>query len=182
MKTFFKFSGLIAAVLAIVAVILMIATPSLYVVSGDNTYTVSGVAALFGEDIIASAGGFSANLGHINPGWAATVAWILAIVAVVALLVVSILPLLKIHALDKFAGIIAIAAAGALLVAGILVFMTQPAMNAANTTTNQVLGQTVKTEAFKDYSLNASYVIAAILNIVAGAVAVCPAVANLIKK
>lgn len=178
MKAFFKFSGLIAAALAIVAIILMMATPSLSAVVNDKTYNVTGIAALFGADVIASGNGWSVNLGHINAGWTATVSWILALVAVIALLVVTILPLLKIKALDKFAGIIALCAACCLLVAGILVFFTQPAMDAANTT-KTALGDV---RVLKDYGLGVGYVFVAILDIVAGACAVCPMVANLIKK
>ena len=175
MKAFLKFSGLIAAVLAIVAIILMMATPSLSAVVNDKTYNISGIAGLFGADVILSGNGWSVNLGHVNAGWTATVAWILALVATVALLVVTILPLLKINALDKFAGLIALCAACCLLVGGILMFFTQPAMNAANATK-------LVSEPYKDYGLGAGYVVAAILNIVAAACAACPAVMKLLKK
>ncbi len=170
MKAFLKFSGLIAAVLAIVSIILMMATPALSATSGNVTVTVDGTTVLFGADTKTLLGTV-----HTNGAWSTLVGWILTLVAAIALLVVGILPLLKVNALDKFAGLIALCSACALIVGGVLLFFVQPAMNAANAV------DAIK-EPFKNYSLGAGHIVAAILNILAGLVAACPAVMKLLKK
>ena len=165
MKTFLKYSGILAAVVAIVGFILMMTTPAFFIVSGDKTYYLTGAQALFGEEVTGSIGGFiTLNAGHINAVWSATLGWILAIVGILALVCGVILPLLK---LEKFAALVNIIALAALLIAGVFVFVSQPC-------TFTLKGASEPSELYKDYALNATWVIAGILYLVAGGLAILP--------
>ena len=114
----------------------------------------------------------SINAGHINAVWSSIIGWILAMVGVIALLLGVILPLLK---LNKFAGLLNLIALGALVVAGIFIFISQPC-----TFTSKASGETY--EAFKDYKMNATWIIAAILYIAGGVLAALPAAVDFIGK
>lgn len=165
MKTFLKYSGILAAVIAIVGFILMMTTPAFFIQSGDETYYLTGAQALFGEEVTGSLGGFiTLNAGHINAVWSATLGWILAIVGILALICGVILPLLK---LEKFAALVNIIALAALLLAGVFVFVSQPC-------TFTLKGASEASEFYKDYALNATWVIAGILYLVAGGLAILP--------
>ena len=166
MKTFLKYSGFLAAVIAVVGFILMMATPAFFYTSGDNTSYLTSSQVLFGEEVTGSLFAIiSINAGHINAVWSAIIGWILAMVGVIALLLGVILPLLK---LNKFAGLLNLIALGALVVAGIFIFISQPC-----TFTSKASGETY--EAFKDYKMNATWIIAAILYIAGGVLAALPA-------
>lgn len=166
MKTFLKYSGFLAAVIAVVGFILMMATPAFayFPENGDPLYLTSA-QALFGEDAL---------LGHIDAVWSATLGWILAIVGMIALILGVILPLLK---LEKFAGLVNLIALCALVIAGVFVFISQPC-----TLTSTVLGSKVVTTPHSNYGLNATWIIAAILYIAAGAIAILPAAMDLFGK
>ena len=99
------------------------------------------------------------------------VAWILAMVGVIALLIGVILPLVK---KEKFAGLINLIALCALVFGGVFIFVSQPC-----TLTSTVLGATVVTKPYADYGLNATWIITAILYIAAGALAILPAAMDL---
>lgn len=166
MKTFLKYSGILAAVVAIVGFILMMTTPAFayFPQNGDPQY-LTGAQALFGEEVTGSLGGFiTLNAGHINAVWSATLGWILAIVGIIALICGVILPLLK---LEKFAALVNIIALAALLLAGVFVFVSQPC-------TFTLKGASEASELYKDFALNATWVIAGILYLVAGGLAILP--------
>jgi len=170
MKTFLKYSGILAAVIAIVGFILMMTTPAFYLTSGDKTYYLTSTQALFGEDVTSSISIITINAGHINAVWSATLGWILAMVGIIALLLGVILPLLKV---EKFAGLINLIALCALLVGGVFVFMSQPC-------TFTLKGASEPSNLYSDYKLNATWIIAAILYIVAGILAILPAAMDFI--
>lgn len=167
MKKFLKFAGIISAVLAITAFIFMMAGNALvYKASESTTYTVSGIRALFG-------GQEQGLLGtiEIKPAPTALIGWILVLVAILILVVGIVLPLLKVHALDKVAGILNLVAVCALVVGGILLFFTKPAFGGAN-----------DTSAFDDYKLSFAFVFAGILAISGGVIAILPAAVDFIGK
>ena len=169
MKKFLQFAGLISAVLAIVAFILMLAGKALVYETSSAQYFVSGTRALFGgkeETILGTA--------EYKPAATALIAWILVLAAIIILVAGVVLPLLKVNALEKVAGLLNLVAVCALVVGGILLFFTQPVFNAANET---ALGTI-----YDDYKLGAAYVIAAILAILGGVVAILPAAMNFIGK
>ena len=87
-----------------------------------------------------------------------------------------ILPLLKVKALDKFAGILNLIAVCALVTAGILLFFSVPVFYQANKDgAIGVYNQDV-------YHLGAGWIIGAILSIVAGAIAILPTAMDFIGK
>lgn len=169
MKKFLQFAGLISAVLAIVAFILMLAGKALVYETSSAQYFVSGSRALFGgkeETLLGTA--------EYKPAATALIAWILVLAAIIILVAGVVLPLLKVKALEKVAGLLNLVAVCALVVGGILLFFTQPVFNAANET---ALGTI-----YDDYKLGAAYVIAAILAILGGVVAILPAAMDFIGK
>ena len=166
MKTFLKYSGFLAAAIAVVGFILMMATPAFFYTSGDNTSYLTSSQVLFGEEVTGSLFAIiSINAGHINAVWSAIIGWILAMVGVIALLLGVILPLLK---LNKFAGLLNIIALCSLVIAGIFVFISQPCTFTLN-------GASEPSNAFSDYGLNATWIIVAIIYIAAGVLAALPA-------
>ena len=178
MKTLLKYSGIISAVLAIVAFILLLATPALsYTVasnfSSDKSVTeVAGTLAIFGGEQKMFLGTFK-----WYPTWAGLLAFIFIIVALIILICAIILPLLKVKALDKFAGALNLVAVISLILAGIFAFCIVAAYKAAN---GDASGAGFLTTA--SYSIGAGWVIAGILSIVAGVFAVLPAATDFISK
>ena len=171
MKTFLKYSGFLAAVIAVVGFILMMTTPAFFLQNGDKTSYLTSAQALFGEEVTGSLFGIiTLNAGHINAVWSAVLGWILAMIGVIALLLGVILPLLK---LNKFAGLLNLIALCALVLAGVFVFISQPC-------TFTLKGADEASNLFSDYKLNATWIIAAILYIVAGALAILPAAMDFI--
>lgn len=156
MKKFLQFSGLIAAALVLAAFIFLLAGNGLVYTNGNVTLTVKGVEVIFGGDYTLAA--------------TALIAWILVLLSMLALIAVSVLPLLKVKALDKFAGLITLCAAGLLIVAAILIFVSKAAFVGANSSL------------FKNYSLSFAFVFAGILSIFAGIIAALPACFNLLGK
>ncbi|MBR3618010.1 MAG: hypothetical protein IKN46_04970 [Acholeplasmatales bacterium] len=156
MKTFLKYSGIIAAIFAIVAFIMILACSAVqYELIG--THYISGTTVIFGGDSI-----------KLAP--AALIAFILLIVALIIIIAGIVLPLAKVTALDKVSGILNLLAVIALIFAGILIFCTKNSLCDAN-------------NASKDYyQLTVGYVFAGIFALVAGILAVLPAVVNLISK
>ncbi|MBO4541091.1 MAG: hypothetical protein J5736_03860 [Bacilli bacterium] len=145
MKSVIKFSGLIAAVLAIVAFILQLATPAITNINLlITTGSVSGTTAIFGK-------GDDSALA-----WSALLAWIFVLVSIVALCAVSILPLLGIKALEKYENLILFCVAGLLLVSGIFMFIVLPVWWSANGAGNNTAG-----------SLGAGWIVGGILSILA---------------
>lgn len=156
MKKFLQFSGLIAAGLALVAFIFLLAGNGLIWKDGNFSHTIPGTNVIFGGDYKLAA--------------TALIAWILVLLAMLALIAVSVLPLLKVKALDKFAGLITLCSAGLLLVAAILIFCSKASFVGANG------------NLFKNYGLTFAFVFAGILSLGAAGVAACPAVMGLLGK
>ena len=163
MKKFLQFSGLIAAALALAAFIFLLAGNGLVYNSGNTSYHVPGTIVIFGGDL--------KMLLTITckPAATALIAWIFVLLSMLALIAVFVLPLLKVKALDKFAGLITLCAAGLLLIAAILIFCSKAAFVGAN-------------NAFDDYGLTFAFVFAGILSILAAGVAALPACMNLLGK
>lgn len=167
MKTFLKYSGFLAAVIAVVGFILMMTTPAFayFPKNGDPLYLTS-TEALFGADTY-----LIVKTGHTNAVWSATLGWVLAIVGVIALLLGVILPLLK---LNKFAGLLNLIALCALVLGGVFVFISQPC------TWTPAIEKAEPQAINKDFGLNATWVIAGILYIAAGILAIFPAAMDFI--
>ena len=165
MKKFLQFSGIISAVLALAAFIFLLAGNGLVYRSGDSAWFVPGTRAIFGGDV-------KTILGTVEykPAATALIAWILVLIAALILIVGAVLPLLKINALEKIAGLLNLIAVGSLIVAGILLFFTKGAFSSANS------------NAFDDYKLTFAFVFAAILAIAGGVIAILPAAMDFIGK
>ena len=162
MKKLLKYSGFISLVLVVVAFILMMATNSVIVGSGNHVIRYSGVNAIFGN---------KDSLLAPNPSVLALLAWIFILVGLVIVLLGIILPLLKVHALEKCAGVLNLVAVLLFVVAGVFMFIVVPTFASANSwpSTN-------------DVHIGAGWVIGGILSIVGGVVAILPAAADFLGK
>lgn len=181
MKKFLQFAGLISLVLAAVGFILMMATHALEysaansVASASSWY--SGTAVIFGKGpyevsgSVLGFGGTGQGTFEGNPAATSLLAWIFALVAIVIILLGVVLPLLKINALQKFAGLLNLIAVCLLVIGGVFAFLTLPVFSAAN-----------EWNGTDGWSLGAGWVIAGILYIVAGVIAIMPAAANFMAK
>ena len=172
MKKFLQFSGLIAAVFAIVSIILLMACPSITYTIAGNAYSYSGI---FGGKITASLGGLTGEIGEIKATATAVIAFILLIAGIVILLLGAILPLLKVTALNKFSGLLNLIAIVCLIAAGVLVFFEVPAFCAAQSTDKVNWDPS-------NYHLGAGWTVSGILSIVGGVLALAPACANFLAK
>ena len=176
MKVLLKYSGIISAVLAIVAFILLLATPGVNVkasnfVTGAKTYNISGTTSIFGG-----------SKAEFAPTWAGLLAFILILVALLILCCAIVLPLLKIKASNKVAGALNLVAVIALILAGVFAFCVVAAFKAANgdnTHSASLFGFSIS-EA--KYVIGAGWVIAGILSICAGVFAILPAAADFVSK
>lgn len=171
MKKVLRFSGLVAAILAVVSFVLLLACPSLSYSNGSLSSSVDGTTAIFGSDTSVSAGSFTLGSVHTSLAWTALLAWIFVVVALVILLLGVILPLLKVTALDKFAGVLNLVAVILLVVAGVLTFCTKPAFFSAN-----------GVDSYDGWALGVGWIISGIVSIVAGVLAILPAVFDFIAK
>ena len=172
MKKLLKYAGICSFILALIAFILILSTNSLEYHANNINASVSGILGIFGG--VAA----SVNLGPLgslnatyNATWSAVIAFVLMIVAMLILLAGFILPLLKIHTLDKVAGILNLVAVLALLVAGIFLFIELPCFNGANGG-----GDTT------GWGLGAGWIVAGIMCLLAGAFAILPAVFDFLAK
>ena len=166
MKKVLPFAGLIAFVLALVALILMLATNGVIVTSGNLQVNYAGTTVLFGKTE-------STILGDVvtKPSVLALIGFILLVVGLLAACAGVLGGLLKVKALQKLGGLLALVAAGCFLVAGIFMFLAVPTFYSANDA-NVPDGA----------ALGAGWVIGAILNLVAAAFAALPAVMGLLGK
>ena len=178
MKKFLQFAGLISCCLALVAFILLMVTHSVVYLDDAAKNWYSGISAVFGggqAQISVSGFGLTVSTGAVDVdaklAWCALLAWIFGLVAMLVLLFGALIPVLKIKALEKFAGLLNLIAVGLLVVAGIFVFFTVPAFAGANEWKNS-----------DGWGLGAGYVIAAILFLAAGAVAALSPVMELLGK
>ena len=167
MKKALKYSGIVALLLAIVAFVLMMATNAVVQSSGSVQVVTAGTTAIFGKTE-------STILGDVvtKPSVLALIGWILALVGMLILCLGVVLPLLKVKALEKFAGLLNLVAVVCLVVAGVFCFLVVPTFFAANGY------DSVPDNA----AIGAGWVIAGIVNILAGALAIAPAAADFLGK
>ena len=173
MKKALKFAGLAALVLALVGFILMMATHVIAFKADNSAGWYAGTAAIFGS------GKASATVLGVtvvddwsgNLAWSALLAWIFGLVAMIILCMGVVLPLLKVKALDKFAGLLNLIAVGLLVVGGVFVFLSKGALAAAN---DWDLGS--------DWHLGVGWIFAGILFILGGLVALAPAAVDFMGK
>ena len=177
MKVVLKYSGIISFVLAVVAFILLLATPGVKYTTSQNiignssgTYSVAGTACIFG--------GTDAKYAST---WAGLLAFILVIIALIILCAGIILPLVKVKALDKFAGILNLVAVASLIVAGVFAFCIVAAFKAANGDASGSISVGGIDLAKATYSLGIGWIISGILLIASGVFAVLPAIADFKK-
>ena len=169
MKKFLKFSGFIAALLALVAFILLMATPG--VMSGSDVVA-KGATMIFGKKEAVTVIGIKLGDAETKLAWSALLAWIFVLVALLILLVGIVLPLLKVKALDKFAGLLNLCAVVLLVVAGVFAFISLPIFCDANGLSSVP----------EKWTLGAGWVIGGILAIAAGVLAILPAAADFLAK
>ena len=165
MKKYLKFAGIVSALFAIVAFILLMATTGVFYKYGSTQYNYEGTVVLFGATRETWLG-----TTHIKPAATGLIGWILIMAALIILLLGIILPLLKVKALEKFAGILNLVAVCALVVGGILLFFSKGAFCAANEWNAD------------DAHLGAGWIIAGILSILGGVIAILPAAVDFIGK
>ena len=160
MKQFIKFSGLCAAVLALVTFILQLATPAITGanIGGWGNGNVPGTVAIFGNDTY-------------TLSWAGLLSWIFVLVALLGVCCITVCDLLKIKALEKFASLILFVGAGLLLVAGIFMFTVSGTFLAANGLNNLVSA-----------GVGAGWIIGGILAILAAGCAALKPVLDLLGK
>ena len=120
---------------------------------------ISGAKVIFGED-------------NVDGAITGIFAFILVLIALVIICAGVVLPLLKVTVLDKVAGLLNLVAVICLIVAGILCFTVKGSYFSANDNSSVA----------KYYDLGVAFILGGILYIVAGVVAICPAIANLISK
>lgn len=168
-SNFFKYTGLLSLVVAAVAFVLFMVTPAVV----GNGFEAVGTTVIFGGNTRSYAGGvsiYSSYLGSMV--WSAFLSWILVLVSLLILLLAAVLPLAKVKLTDKLAGLLNLVAVGALVVAGVFGFMILGIWAAVN---GVDLNGT-------SYGAGAGWVIASILSIVAGGIALCPAAADFLSK
>ena len=162
MKKYLKYAGICSLVLAAVGFILMMFTDAVIVGSGNFQIVYSGQNVIFGQ---------SGKLISIKPAPLALIGWILAIVGLAIVLCGIILPLLKVKAFTRFAGLLNLVAVICFAIAGVFMFIVVPSFFAAN-------GSEVPGNA----SIGAGWVIGGILFIASGVVAILPAAMDFTSK
>ena len=175
MKKFLQFASWIALGLAVVAVILMIATPAIDVtvnsIGGGSTHKyINGTTALFGaketyDFIVTSA----TSVTHAAP--LAVVGWILLLVGAIVIVLGAVLPAIK-EKLGKFAIALDLAAFVLLLLGGIFAFCVVASFYGANGYNSVPSGA----------AIGFGWVMSGILAILGALVTICPAASNLISK
>ena len=176
MKKVLKFAGIISAALALVGFILLMVTPvatfTIQIGSSKAVTYYGGMNAIFGAGNVTSVSGSDTST-HAFDGtlaWSGLLAWIFALLALIILVLGVVLPLLKVTALEKFAGILNLVAVCLLIVAGIFAFVSKATFITAND------GKPA------DFAIGAGWVIAGILFILGGAMAIAPAAVDFIGK
>lgn len=166
MKKYLKYAGICSLVLAVVAFILMLATNAIVVGSGNLQLVYPGTTVIFGKHE-------SGILGaDYNPSPLALIAWILGLAGMVIVLLGIIMPLFKVKFFTKFAGLLNLIAVGCLVVAGIFMFIVVPTF----------FGNNGNGSVPNNAAIGAGWIIGAILYIVAGAVALLPAISDFMSK
>ncbi len=166
MKKVLPFAGLIAFVVAAVALVLMLATNGIIVKSGNFQVNVEGATVVFGKtDTVLGA------TVKTNPSVLALIGFILLMVGLLASCAAVLGGLLKVKALQKFGGLFMIIAAGCFLIAGIFMFLAVPTFYGAN-----------DADVPNGAGLGAGWVIGAILALVGAAFSALPAIMGLLGK
>lgn len=171
MKKVLQFAGLISLVLAAVAFILMLATPAVVLTSGNTQYIYKGVVAVFGSKEPITIAGINLGTAETKPSVLALIGFILLIIGLLIVIAGVVLPLLKVNALEKFAGILNLVALVCFVLAGIFMFLVVPTFYAAN-----------EADVPNSASIGAGWVIGGILAIAGGAFAILPAAADFLGK
>ena len=178
MKKFLQFAGLISLVLAAVAFVLMMATPAVVGTAealGSKSITnLNGINAIFGKGSDLSAAEllwFANSDGKIILSATSLIGWILLLAGLVIVCLGIVLPLLKINALQKFAGLLNLIAVVAFVLAGVFMFLVVATVYGAN-------GRDVADGA----AIGAGWVIGGILAILAGIIAILPAAVDFMAK
>ena len=167
MKKVLQFSGIISLVLAVVAFILMLATPAMVV----SDVMFGGTLAMFGGDVsLAQAAYLVAGSAKLAP--LALIAFILILIGLIIVLAGVILPLLKINALEKFAGILNLVALVCFVLAGIFMFCVVPSFTGANGFDKVPDG----------YNIGAGWVFGGIFAIAGGVFTILPAAVDFMGK
>ena len=172
MKKVLQFAGLISLALAAVAFILMMATTAVsYAASSSTTVNYGGTLAIFGGELTTEQA-LLILAENAKPAVLALLAWIFVLVGMIIVLLGVILPLLKINALEKFAGLLNLGVLILFVVAGIFMFTVRAGFYAAqgfeNAPDKSVIGF--------------GWVFGGILLIIAGAFAILPAAAAFFGK
>ena len=143
-----------AFVLALVAFILLLATPALTWKTVLGNGTIKGITAIFGGEVD--------NINY-NPSWAGLLSFIFITVALLGLCLICVMSLLKKKL--SIAGLLKFVAAALLIVAGVFVFFEIPAFEAANGSgTATLFGNKLA-----EYVITGGWITAGIVSIVAGA-------------
>ena len=162
MKKVLKYSGIISLILAAIAFILMMATNAVIQGSGSVQVVTPGTTAIFGK---------SGTLVDTKPSVLALLGWILILVGLIIVLLGVFLPLLKVSALEKFAGILNLVAVICFVLGGIFMFLVVPTFYGAN-----------DVDVPNNASIGAGWVIGGILAIAGGVFAILPAAMDFIGK
>ncbi len=178
MKKILQYSGIISIAFALVAFILMLATPAFQYVSGSTTTAFSGSLATFGGKVdgyqkaaLEGLWGLTTD-DKVSLAPVALIAFILGLLGFLVVTAGVVLPIAKVKGIDKYAGILNIAAVALFIASGILMFTVLPSFFSAND-----YGNVPNT-----FSIGAGWVIGGILYIVAGAFAILPTVFDFIGK
>lgn len=171
MKKVLKYSGICAFVLAVVAFILMLATPGVVAKSGSTSINFGGGLVIFGGALDGAQKLYLLE-DAAKAAPMALIAWILILVGLLIVCTGIVLPLLKVKALERFAGVLNLVAVICFVLAGIFMFIVVPSF--------------FKAQGFDSVpdsgKIGGGWVVGGILSIVAGAVAICPAVVDFIEK
>lgn len=166
MKKVLTYSGLIACVLALVSFVLLMATPAVsYNIIGGKTLEISGIYGIFGgtkNDLLKTT---------YNLPWAGLLAWIFALVAMVALVLTAVLPLCKVDLVKDHAKTVNLVAAAVLVLSGVFTFLEVVAFEGANAD-----------KGFDKGNLGVGWIISGILLIVAGVFVLLPTIMALVEK
>lgn len=171
MKNVLKYSGIISLILVAIAFILMMATPSSSTDVLGSTVSFGGTIAIFGGKDLPLAQSGLIGATSAKPAVLGLLAWILILVGMIIVLLGIILPLLKVNALEKFAGILNLVAVICFVIGGIFMFIVVPSFFSA-----QGVNVPDKT------AIGAGWVIGGILAIAGGVFAILPAAMDFIGK
>ena len=172
MKKFLKYAPICAALLALVAFVLLLATPG--IVNSDSKTIFSGVEVLFGGKREIYVLGFKIYEGSFKGTWSGLLAFIFVILAFLELAAEAILPLLKGKKTCKYVKYSNLCAALLLVVGGVFAFVSNSTFIAVNEFENLAKSY--------EFTLGAGWIIAGILMILAGLVAVLPTLLGLLSK